>query len=468
MIPLYKSEIDIPGLGDKIQANCTIAYCSKLVQVVGNEGILDTLKTLSSKASMNDVDLFYTKSILVSSNWNKNDDVFTKEEVWAAKNTPSHKRTNIEHDEKKIVGHITDVWPIDNEGKIIAEDCSLDDLPDLFHLVNGAVIYKSWADKEYKKAVAQLIEDIIDGNMYVSMECLFNNFAYAIQKDNEFFILERNKDSAFLTQHLRAYGGTGVYDGAKLGRIPRNIVFSGKGYVKKPANENSIILSSGDDIKACTFSSAKLNNIFAEKSGVINISASINKTETENNMNEEQIKALQDKLAAAEVSVNELKAKVESLTVASSNEKKTLETEVASLKTQVTELSTAKDKAEAQVAEAKAKAVAIARASKLVSNGFTQEEADKKVVLFANLTDDQFDAVASEMKKVPVATETTKSSTEDIVDEKVLDNVKVEENKDVAPVSTVDKNETLKATKSELRSAYASYFGYEKTDENKE
>ena len=33
---------------------------------------------------MNDADLYYVQSILVSSSWNRNDDVFDRAEVWAA------------------------------------------------------------------------------------------------------------------------------------------------------------------------------------------------------------------------------------------------------------------------------------------------------------------------------------------------------------------------------------------------
>ena len=46
-------------------------------------------------------------------------------------------------------------------------------------------------------------------------------------------IVARNDESAFLTKHLRAYGGTGEYEGYKIGRSLRDISFSGKGLVSK-------------------------------------------------------------------------------------------------------------------------------------------------------------------------------------------------------------------------------------------
>ena len=46
-----------------------------------------------------------------------------------------------------------------------------------------------------------------------------------------------------MSKHLRAYGGTGKYEGYTVGRLLRNISFSGKGLVSKPANPRSVILN---------------------------------------------------------------------------------------------------------------------------------------------------------------------------------------------------------------------------------
>ena len=75
-------------------------------------------KKTKSIAAYSDKDLYYVQSILVSSNWNKNDDIFDKAEVWAAKNTPEDKPTNLEHDENTIIGHIVSNWPIDESGEV--------------------------------------------------------------------------------------------------------------------------------------------------------------------------------------------------------------------------------------------------------------------------------------------------------------------------------------------------------------
>lgn len=80
------------------------------------------------------------------------------------------------------------------------------------------------------------------------MECLFSDFDYSVvSPDGEMKVVARNDESAFLTKHLRVYGGKGVYEGYKVGRLLRNIAFSGKGLVNKPANPRSIILQPDED-----------------------------------------------------------------------------------------------------------------------------------------------------------------------------------------------------------------------------
>ena len=73
----------------------------------------------------------------------------------------------------------------------------------------------------------------------------FNNFDYGLidKASGTYKILDRNHDTAYLTKYLRAYGGMGEFENYKIGRVLRNITFSGKGFVDKPANEESIIFT---------------------------------------------------------------------------------------------------------------------------------------------------------------------------------------------------------------------------------
>ena len=43
----------------------------------------------------------------------------------------------------------------------------------------------------------------------------------AFKEENK--VIARDENSAFLTKHLRAYGGTGQYDGYTVGRLLRSI-----------------------------------------------------------------------------------------------------------------------------------------------------------------------------------------------------------------------------------------------------
>merc|ERR1712196_247324 len=77
------------------------------------------------------------------------------------------------------------------------------------------------------------------------MECLFAGFDYALSNEDGLKkVLARDEESSFLTKHLSSYGGSGEYQGYKIGRALKNIAFSGKGLVSKPANPRSVILKS--------------------------------------------------------------------------------------------------------------------------------------------------------------------------------------------------------------------------------
>ena len=92
-----------------------------------------------AEAHINDDDLYRVYSILVTSSWNRNDDIFSPEEVWAARDTPVFKPTNLEHDEKQMVGAMVDSWAVDEEFNLIADDIDPSDLPDQFHILASSV-----------------------------------------------------------------------------------------------------------------------------------------------------------------------------------------------------------------------------------------------------------------------------------------------------------------------------------------
>ena len=294
---IYSQETD-DGLAEKISASNSISYAS-IVEPCDIEQ--NQIKT-KSMAAMNDADLYYVQSILVSSSWNRNDDVFDRAEVWAARKTPEHKPTNLEHDENLIIGHITSNWPIDNQGKTIAEDIEVDELPEKFHIVTGSVIYKAYSSPELKERAEKLIAEIENGTKYVSMECYFKGFDYGLtdKVTGDYKVLARNDSTAYLTKYLKAYGGQGEHDNYKIGRVLRNITFSGKGFVNKPANPDSIIFNKRliEDLL-----DKKNDNLL--KTGVLENKPTIN-TDTENIVMseniEKQVAEINEKLDS--VSVN--------------------------------------------------------------------------------------------------------------------------------------------------------------------
>jgi hypothetical protein len=310
------------GLSEQLTASASITYASAVAPSADHNK--HNIKEIKSLASLNDSDLYYVQSILVSSSWNKNDDIFDKDEVWAARNTPEDKPTNLEHDEATIIGHITSNWPITEDGSLIDQATATENLPEKYHILTGSVIYKGFSNIDLKNRADKLIAEIENGTKYVSMECFFKNFDYGLinKSTGEYKILPRNEATAYLTKYLRSYGGQGEHDDYKIGRVLRNITFSGKGFVDKPANPDSIIFTKNmfeeTDVK-------NLNEKIEDLSiaGVFDNKTNLN---VENNiMNLENIQA----------EVAELKTKIEAMTSSSAEVVSQLKDKVAALETEV-------------------------------------------------------------------------------------------------------------------------------------
>lgn len=252
-IAVYKSEMK-DGIGDLVRATASLTCAAPIL--FPSAKILpqrqEKFKRTTAASNPSQFDLFYLDTILVTTGWNKNDDIFLKEPVWEARSTAEDKPFNWGHNQLDIIGHITGCSAVadDEDFSEIADDSALDDVPEKFHILTNAVIYKAWADTKQKERVDKLIAEILEDKWFVSMECLFRGFNYGVASANgEKRVIARNEESAFLTKHLRAYGGTGKYDGRSIGRVLTNITFSGKGAVEHPANPESIIITSSASFK---------------------------------------------------------------------------------------------------------------------------------------------------------------------------------------------------------------------------
>ena len=119
-VKIYSKEKE-DGIDGLVKSSASLAYATQLRLSDNNSEVSMAMAQKLEKAMSQEKqeDLYYLDSVLVTSSWNKNDDVFAKEEVWAAKTSPENKPFNIEHDEHKIIGHITDNWAIDDTGSIL-------------------------------------------------------------------------------------------------------------------------------------------------------------------------------------------------------------------------------------------------------------------------------------------------------------------------------------------------------------
>lgn len=520
-IPIYKEESSIAGLAEQIKSQSSVAYVSQLEPASS-----DMQKTISKaiaslgddddivqriSASHNDSDLYFTKSILVTTTWNKNADIFAPEYTWAARHTPSHKPTNLEHDEKRLVGHIVNCWPIDAKGTVIQDNCTIDDLPEKFHLVTGAVIYKGWEDEALIDRTEALIQEIEAGTKFVSMEVLFTDFDYGILRpDGSYHTKARNEDSAWMTKHLRQYGGTGSYEDYQIGRVLKNMTFSGKGYVDKPANPESIIFSTNDN--NFSFTSASEKNVVSEENGVSNLlegkESSLTNEQGDFNMTDtiykEQAAKLEKTLAELEGKLAEANDKLSKAGIEKyTSQIEELTAKAAALETEKTDLHTSLEEAQAKVAtateqldaektakaeletklaeitEAEAKAN---RVSTLVDGGITKETATEKVDTFANLSDEQFSVIATELINASKAQATTETPTEETSEgneevpdeevdeaeasEEVLEEVETEEETTDLSVATETEIDDQTDLRNELQQAIAAHLGCTLNKEN--
>lgn len=444
----------IDGLAELIQAKASISYAS-LAQP-SDSVLSQQMRDMKSIASLEDKDLYYVQSILVTSSWNKNDDIFDAKEVWEARDTPSHKPTNLEHDEHVIIGHITANWPMTDDGILIDNNTPTDNLPIKYHILTGSVIYTGFSDPALRDRAYKLISEIENGEKYVSMECYFKGFDYGLldKTSGEYRILSRGEDTSYLTKYLRAYGGIGEHENYKIGRVLRDITFSGKGFVNRPANPESVIFTKENMKNTEPAKSSEIINYekktISETIGVFSNQANLKETnmseQTEVVTNETEVVAMND-CSEAQASVASLQEKTTELETQLAEAKATIE----ALEATKEDLATVKAELEAAsevIAGYKQKEEEMAKKEKkmkrmaaLVDNGIETEVAEATVEKFDSLDDASFEAmttllaakkVKEEKKPMVDEKEEKKEEASEEVDASVLENVEVEQEIDLS------------------------------------
>jgi hypothetical protein len=414
IMKIYQSEIK-DGLAEMLSSDTSVACCaiaetykpeasteefSNLMEVIAENS-----NELSVAQNEEQIDLYYLKSILVSTGWNKNDDVFDPKELWAAKSTPEDKPFNFMHDEKDIIGHITGNKVVDYNGEEI--DIDTDEVPDTFNILTTSVIYTEWSDSDQRDRMSKIVSEIEDGKWFVSMECLFPNFDYALTaSDGSTKVIPRDEASAFLTKHLRSYGGSGEYQNYRVGRLLRNLSFSGKGLVSKPANPRSVILEGNDffdESKAelLTISSIRENTMSdTNEKQVLDLQKELAEAKTENEALRETVAA--EKQAEFQSKIEALEAEIAEKTEANETLASTLEekeAEIATHSEKVEALAKANEEITEEVAVMKKKEAVMKRKAKLEDLGFDSEEATATVEDFESVDEETFDKIVAVMKK---------------------------------------------------------------------
>lgn len=181
-------------------------------------------------------DLAYARTILASTAINGNDDTFLPKYTWGVINTVLNTPFNVGHDKEYVIGHTYSVRALSKDGEVIK--ASTKEYNKFFDIETKTVLYKSIFPEE----VEAMKKAFDKGEGFVSMEGKSYDFDYGlIDQKNRFSVVARNANTAFLTQHLRRYKGSGKYKDWRVVRILKEFHFSGNAWVANPANKRSVI-----------------------------------------------------------------------------------------------------------------------------------------------------------------------------------------------------------------------------------
>ena len=421
-IPIYKAEIEA-GLEEVIKSNASVAFNSPVntyipsrkeeasIRLLAFSGApLDFVKDKAEADNTDQMDLYYLNSVLVSTGWNKNDDVFDVAETWMARRSPEDKQFNFMHDETDIIGHITGNIVVGPDGQKLSDSTESDNLPEAFDIITSAVLYNSWTDPKLKARMDKIIVDIEADKWFVSMEALFAGFDYAvITPDEQHKTVARTQESAFLTKHLKAYGGSGEYEGHKIGRLLRSITFAGKGLVSNPANPKSVILNDTNvfqsgETYSITKSSLNLkeindmsDNLFEQQIADLKAdlaAAKASQEALEKEVSERKDKEFQAKIEAFEATTSEKNDAITKLT----EDFQASEAKVAELEASITEQEEALTQANEKIEAFEVSQRLMARKTLLLEAGIEGDEADETIAKFAEASDEMFAEIVSYAK----------------------------------------------------------------------
>jgi len=280
-------------------------------------------------------------------------------------------------------------------------------------------------------------------------------------KEGQAKVLARTEDSAFLTKHLRAYGGDGVYEGYKVGRALKNIAFSGKGLVEKPANPRSIIIDKNSS-KAFVLEDTTSNFYIGDinmsdtstlESQIAELKTALASTEQENKEIKAKIEEAKDKEFASQVQAFESQIEEKQASIAEMEETiKSTQAKVAELEDALAKSTQELTQATEAVAEWKKKEKQQKRMASLVDSGLDDEEAAESLASFDGLDDEAFESVVALMKKKYAKKEEDKDKEKDKDGKEKKENPFASENseEEAATEATAEVFEDVETTEATL------------------
>lgn len=223
---------------DEIKASDKNVKNNKFVSEASLEKLKDLVpEEIDFKKNIDLIGLAFNAAVV--NQFNKNDDGIDTATAVAIKDYFVHKPTNIEHNKKKIVGHIVSSgFSRLYNGDLMEIEDEKNNKP--FNLALGAVIYSN-SNKEFADLVLRSIdpEDEMYQAVSASWELGFNDYIIAAgsKRLDEAEIISNEKHINELSEYLKAFDGEGeLKDGTPIYRLVVGEVYPlGIGFTANPA-----------------------------------------------------------------------------------------------------------------------------------------------------------------------------------------------------------------------------------------
>lgn len=240
--------------------------CKFSESVVASSPKSEQIESLASVESLRDIipeDIDFSKNIdlvgvafngAVANMFNKNGDGIDTETALAIKDYFIHKPTNIEHQRKKVVGHVVgaSLSKFGTNELISEEEAAASDEP--FNIALSSVVYKT-VNPEFAELVQKSVdeEDELYQKVSASWEIGFNDYVIAVGSSNlkDAVIIEGEEQKEEYKQFLKAYGGNGRDDdGQEVHRLIVGDIYPlGIGFTANPAAEVKGLTVDEDSIR---------------------------------------------------------------------------------------------------------------------------------------------------------------------------------------------------------------------------